>query len=78
MGCCKKIKHIAQGYTSLVIEKTTGKKVMKYEKTDDRIRICQKCDDRYWIGKTLWCSLCKCFIPAAARVKDKHCKLGKW
>ena len=28
--------------------------------------------------RRLYCRLCKCFIPAKARVKDKICPLGKW
>ena len=75
MGCCgktiKKAKNIAVGYTNLV----RGK---KYEFTDDRVRICQKCEFNYWIKRTLWCSICKCFIPAKARVKDEKCPKGKW
>jgi len=75
MPCCgktiKKARNIATGYTNLV----RGK---KYEFTDDRVRTCQKCDKNYWIGRTLWCSICKCFIPAKARVEDEKCSLGKW
>ncbi len=116
MACCgKKIKHIAQGYTSLAIEKTTGKEVFKYEFADDRIRECHKCDEQTWLSEAeyaawllknskkilrnfddlsilpqlpkqeqsksrnrLYCRICKCFIPAAARVPDKECSLGIW
>jgi hypothetical protein len=28
--------------------------------------------------RTLWCSICKCYIPAKARVEEEHCPLGKW
>jgi len=71
MGCCGKIKNIAKGYTALV----TGK---KYEFADSRIRICRKCEHNYWIKKTLWCSICKCYIPAKANVKDEKCPKDKW
>ncbi len=78
MACCgktkavlKKGKHIAIGYMNLA-------RGAKYEFTDDRIRACQKCDFNYWIKKTLWCSICKCFIPAKARVKKEDCPKGKW
>jgi len=78
VGCCgkaktviKKGKNIAIGYTNLV----RGK---KYEFTDGRVRTCQQCDQNYWIKRTLWCSICKCFIPAKARVEDEHCPMGKW
>lgn len=71
MGCCKKIKNIAIGYTNLA-------RGVKYEFTDDRVRACQKCDWRYWIGRTLWCRVCKCFIPAKARVENEKCPKGFW
>ncbi len=75
MSCCgktiKKVKNIAIGYSNLVAD-------IKFEFTDDRIRACQQCDKNYWIGKSLWCSICKCFIPAKARVEDEKCPLGKW
>lgn len=71
MTCCGKAKQIIEGYSNLV----TGK---KYEFTDDRIRVCQKCEDNYWIKRTLWCSICKCYIPAKARVKENLCPKGFW
>lgn len=79
MGCCGKKakqifdkgKNIAVGYTNY----TRGK---KFEFTDSRIRICQKCEKNYWIKKTLWCSICKCFIPAKTRVEKEKCPLDKW
>lgn len=76
MSCCGKIKNIAKGYTRLATDKI--RLTEKYEFTDSRVRICQKCGKRYWIGRALWCSLCKCLVPAKARVKDEHCELGKW
>ena len=76
MSCCGKNKiqkavNIAKGFTALA----TGK---KYEFTDSRIRVCQQCEDNYWLGKRLFCSKCKCYIPAKARVKDELCPLDKW
>ena len=29
-------------------------------------------------GKNLYCRLCKCFIPAKARVENETCPLNKW
>ena len=29
-------------------------------------------------GKTIYCRLCKCDIPAKARVKDEDCPENKW
>ena len=28
--------------------------------------------------RMLYCRICKCFIPAKARVKEKKCPLNKW
>ncbi len=78
MGCCnkaktvlKKGKNIVKGYTALAIGK-------KYEFTDGRVRKCQKCQYGYWLGRTLWCSVCKCLIPAKARVEEEKCPKNKW
>ena len=78
MTCCKKTKsvlskgkNIATGFTALA-------RGIKYEFTDSRVRLCQDCPDNYWIKKTLWCSICKCFIPAKARVESEKCPKGKW
>lgn len=75
MGCCgkttKAVKQIVKGYTALALGK-------KYEFTDGRVRKCQKCTWNYWLGRTLWCSICKCFVPAKARVEDEKCPKGFW
>jgi len=82
MGCCDKTKsavvsiatkakHIVQGNVRALLG-------VKYEFTDDRIRVCQTCDKNYWLGRSLWCSICKCLIPAKARVEEEKCPLSKW
>ena len=82
MGCCNKAKkltakarNIVKGYTALIVGK-------KYEFTDGRVRKCQQCakddDGGYRLGRTLWCSVCKCLIPAKARVEEEKCPKGKW
>ena len=78
MGCCNKAKkvlikgkNIVKGNVALAIG-------IKYEFTDSRVRICQKCEYNYWIGRTLWCSICKCLVPAKARVEDEKCPKGFW
>jgi len=75
MGCCgktiTKVRHIAIGYTNLI----RGKKCLD---TDKRTRTCQGCSENYWLGRSLWCRLCKCYIPAKARVEDEKCPLDKW
>ena len=80
MSCCgkakavvSKAKNIAVGYSRL----ETGK---RYEWTDDRIRVCQKCEKAWWRRnkRSLWCKLCLCYIPAKARVEEEKCPLNKW
>lgn len=75
MPCCgktiEKVKNIAVGFTRYA----TGKKCAG---TDDRIRVCQECEKNYWIKRTLWCSICKCFVPAKARVEKEKCPIGLW
>lgn len=80
MGCCDKNKIIRtlRKAGNIIKGNVRALRGVKYEWTDDRIRICQKCEKNYWIGKSLWCSLCKCLIPAKARVEDEQCPLGKW
>ena len=78
MACksCKKAKNIVKGFTTLAVDKVL--RVNKYEFTDSRVRVCQKCDDKYMIFRRLMCKHCKCYIPAKARVPDEKCPLGKW
>jgi len=76
MGCCNKklttnIKHIVQGYVRLF-----NAKVPKF--AVERIKICKTCDCRRKLSKWLWCSICKCYIPAKARVEEEKCPLSKW
>ncbi len=79
MTCCgnkaKKIynkgKNIVAGYKNYVTGKT-------FDFTNSRINICENCVGNYWIKGTLWCSICKCFIPAKARVENEKCPLDKW
>ena len=81
MSCCgKKIKNIAHGFTSLAVEKATGKEVLKYSRTDERIAICRDCEFNYWKKnkKRLWCKECGCFVPAKARVESEKCPKGFW
>ena len=76
MGCCgkiiKQVKQITEGYTNLA----RGK---RFEFTNERIKTCRECEFNYWIKRTLWCSICKCYIPAKARVdwETKFEKLKK-
>lgn len=82
MGCCDKnknrliraatkAKHIVQGNVRAI-------RRVKCEFTDDRIRTCWECEQIYWLGRSAWCKICKCYLPAKARVKEEKCPLGKW
>ncbi len=75
MGCCgkaiKTAKQITEGYSNLI-------KGKRFEFTNERVKICRTCEFNYWIKRTLWCSICKCFIPAKARVKENTCPKKKW
>ena len=46
--------------------------------TDERLAICAACEHLKAIRKTTWCGICKCYIPAKARVEDEKCPLGRW
>ena len=78
MSCCGKAKKILKKGKNIVKGNVALARGIKYEFTDGRVRICQKCDYNYWIGKTLWCSICKCLVPAKARVEDEKCPKDKW
>ena len=76
MGCCGKAKNIVRGFATLGRDVVIGKN--KYEFTDSRVRVCQKCMQNEWRGRKLFCKECNCFIPAKARVPDEKCPLNKW
>ena len=52
MGCggcgkgIRKVGNIARGFAAVATEKVTGH---KYEHTDRRVRMCQKCDTSTWM-----------------------------
>ena len=72
----KKSGNIAKGFTQLAVDSIM--QTNKYEFTDGRIRTCRECEKNYWIKKQIFCSICKCYIPAKARVEDEKCPLDKW
>jgi hypothetical protein len=78
MTCCGKTKKIINKGKNIAIGFTNLARGVKYEWTDGRIEVCRGCDKNYWIGRTLWCSICKCCIPAKARVAEEKCPLNKW
>ena len=62
---------------------------IKYEFTDNRVQICQKCSDNIWFGRNLFCKLFMrragstlwpdpiAFVPIRARVEEEMCPLHK-
>lgn len=85
MGCCGKakkgilkVKNIVHGLGSHAVEKITNIQIAKCKSTAARVRICQKCEHNKWIGKTLWCSICNCFVPGKARVESEVCPKDLW
>jgi hypothetical protein len=89
MGCCDKVpiaelprfmahkaRNIAVGYKNLAQGKINALVV-------HRMRACMKCDKlQFFIrGKTKripYCKICKCYIPAKARVEEERCPEKKW
>ena len=112
MGCCgkaiRKVKNIVKGNVALALG-------IKYEFTDGRVRICQKCEWNTWMSaieysawlakhgievlvnfdqleklpmlpkyeqskkrRTIYCRICKCKVPAKARVEDEKCPKDYW
>jgi len=78
MSCCGKAKNVIKKTANIVTGYSRLVRGVRCRDTDDRIRTCQWCEKNYWIKRTLWCSICKCYIPAKARVEDEDCPLGKW
>ncbi len=83
MGCCGKTFRqgaaIVTGYSRLAAEKL--KLVPKCPYTDDRIRVCQRCpykNPKKWARRSLWCTICSCYIPAKARQDWFRCPKGFW
>ncbi len=82
MGCCGKAKQKVRSAVKTARQITTGyvnlARGKEYEFTKERVRTCRKCDDHYWIKHALFCSICKCYVPAKARVKENTCPRGRW
>lgn len=63
---------------------------IKYEHTDDRVRVCQKCNWNFWIKRNLFCQIFlrrfgttlwpdpTAFVPTRARAEKEICPLHKW
>ena len=45
---------------------------------NQRLKICNKCNHKKYIGKVGICDQCGCILESKTRVKDEHCELGKW
>ena len=82
MGCCGKGKHVVRSAAKTARQVATGYANLvrgkEYDSTKERVRMCRRCDDHYWIKHALFCSICKCYIPAKARVKESTCPNNLW
>lgn len=61
-------------YVNFII-KHLGGVIMNFE---DLSRLPELPKEENGPNKKLFCMLCKCFIPAKARVKEEKCSKGKW
>lgn len=43
-----------------------------------RLKICNQCSHKIYIGKISICDECGCVLESKTRVKDEHCELKKW
>ena len=80
-GCgkvVKKAKNIVKGNAMYAAYKVGALPKDKYEYWRKRRDICKECEYNRWIVKRLFCSICGCFVPAKAMVKDEECPKGFW
>jgi len=83
MTCCgkklvQKATNIVKGNTMLAAYSVGLLPKEKYEYWRQRRDVCKACEKNKWIGNKLFCSICKCFVPAKAMVKNEKCPLDKW
>jgi len=78
MGCCDKTRRLLAKGGQIGLTYADWARGRKCAATHDRVRVCQKCDRRHWIGSSLWCKECWCFIPVKARRAENRCPLGRW
>jgi len=83
MSCCgkklvQKASHIVKGNAMYAAYSVGFLPKEKYEYWRKRRDICKNCEYNKWILNKLFCSICKCFIPAKAMVKDEKCPKGFW
>lgn len=54
-------------------------KGINYELMKNRMEICDKCDSKIRLTKTITvCAECGCPLKKKLRVKEESCLLGKW
>lgn len=58
---------IIRGFTKLIKNENEGL-------SKDRLRICEKCEDRAGII----CGVCGCYLKAKTRDEEEKCPLNKW
>jgi len=53
-----------------------GRDIIKH--FDDLEKLPRLPHGNYDTGKQLFCSICKCYVPAKVRVESEKCPKGKW
>lgn len=72
-GCKKgKLASIIEGWGNFVFRTPETEAVAV-----QRARICAVCLQMKRV-RTLWCPICKCYIPAKTRSMGEKCPDGKW
>jgi hypothetical protein len=67
----EQFNQIVEGWKNLIVKNPEVEEIAK-----ERLKTCLDC---FHLKKTTQtCRFCHCFMPAAVRVKDKRCPMGKW
>lgn len=67
----KKVWNIIKGWYYKLFNK-------KQSIAEERLKICNQCDNRTKSALGDTCSLCGCVLDAKTRVKDEYCDIDKW
>ncbi len=66
-----KFQEIVEGWKNWIMSDPASEPLAQ-----ERLKICLECKYRNEVLMT--CKVCKCFIPAACKSKNKKCIKGKW
>ena len=86
-GLYKEIKKLSeeaqQAIVRSVLDVVPGTEFVKYEQYEERLAICNKCEELNEESRK--CKMCGCFVDEKTRVKrlpfsqeNEHCPLKKW